>query len=496
MITDYLLVLKKFKKYKILVLGDFILDVYLQGSCTRLAPEASIPVVDVTSKKYCLGGAANAAANLSGLGAKVMFCTVVGKDAASAQSMRLLKEAGVSTDFIVSDPDRSAIVKTRVTAPSHTLVRFDEGTEDVLDTEAETELINNLHKAYFECDAVLVADYDKGLLTATVISELKKLKLIEDKFIAVDSKRAEVFAEVNPSLLKPNYDEALKLLALPHSHESRVEQLKPYGTHFFRKTNAALIALTLDQDGALFFENGKFVHRNYAPKVKDPNVSGAGDTFISALLLSLISGAAVPIAGEVAATAANIAINKQDTAICHDHELVNMLTAGEKSINMMNQLKQKCRQHRIEGKRIVFTNGCFDILHSGHVNYLRQAREMGDLLIVGINNDQSIKRLKGKDRPINSLENRIEVISALECVDYVVPFGSLNDDTPVNLIKLIRPDVFVKGGDYKNKHLPEERLLKRIGCQIAFVPFVYNQSTTQIINKVQGRSHLKIAVAN
>jgi D-beta-D-heptose 7-phosphate kinase/D-beta-D-heptose 1-phosphate adenosyltransferase len=272
--------------------------------------------------------------------------------------------------------------------------------------------------------------------------------------------------------------------------------LKPYGTHFFRKTNAALIALTLDQDGALFFENGKFVHRNYAPKVKDPNVSGAGDTFISALLLSLISGAAVPIAGEVAATAANIAINKQDTAICHDHELVNMLTAGEKSINMMNQLKQKCRQHRIEGKRIVFTNGCFDILHSGHVNYLRQAREMGDLLIVGINNDQSIKRLKGKDRPINSLENRIEVISALECVDYVVPFGSLNDDTPVNLIKLIRPDVFVKGGDYKNKHLPEERLLKRIGCQIAFVAFVYNQSTTQIINKVQGRSHLKIAVAN
>ncbi|HKG06176.1 MAG TPA: D-glycero-beta-D-manno-heptose 1-phosphate adenylyltransferase, partial [Pedobacter sp.] len=147
-------------------------------------------------------------------------------------------------------------------------------------------------------------------------------------------------------------------------------------------------------------------------------------------------------------------------------------------------------------RRIVFTNGCFDILHSGLVSYLKQAREMGDILIVGLNNDESIRRLKGKERPINTLDSRTEVLSALACVDYIVPFGSIRDDTPVNLIRIIRPEIFVKGGDYKHRDLPEEKLLRKLGCRIAFIPFVYNQSTTKIINKVQGHAHLKIAVAN
>jgi D-beta-D-heptose 7-phosphate kinase/D-beta-D-heptose 1-phosphate adenosyltransferase len=179
--TDHILLLKKFRKQKILVIGDFILDVYLQGSCTRLAPEAPVPVVDIVEKKYCLGGAANAAANLSGMGAQVFFCTVMGKDDASTQAERLLTEAGVSTDFVVSDAERSTIVKTRVTAPSHTLVRYDEGTDTSLRLAAETRMINSLHQAYFQCDAVLIADYDKGVLTSTVISELKKLKLMIPK---------------------------------------------------------------------------------------------------------------------------------------------------------------------------------------------------------------------------------------------------------------------------------------------------------------------------
>jgi D-beta-D-heptose 7-phosphate kinase/D-beta-D-heptose 1-phosphate adenosyltransferase len=494
--TDYLLLLKKFKKYRILVVGDFIQDVYLLGSCTRLAPEASVPVIDVHTRSSCLGGAANAAANLSAMGAKVSFCTVIGNDAAALESVQMLRAAGVSTENIVKEEQRRTIVKTRVSAPSHTLVRFDEGTDTDLNTAAETRFIHQLHQAYFDCDAVLIADYDKGLLTATVISELKKLKLIEDKFIAVDSKRAAVFAQLSPSLIKPNYEEAIKLLSLPHSHESRVEQLKPYGAHFFGKTNAALIALTIDEDGALFYQNGKFVHRAMAVRVKDPRVSGAGDTFISALLLSILSGASVSEGAEIATTASGISISKTETAVCTAHELLDRLSDGDKQIHLSVQLKEKCRQLRAEGKRIVFTNGCFDILHSGHVSYLRQAREMGDVLIVGLNNDESVRRLKGKERPINQLENRMEVLSALECVDYIVPFGSQRDDTPIGLIKLIHPDLFVKGGDYTNKNLPEERLLKRIGCKIVFLPFVYNQSTTQIIGRVMQQAPLKIAIAN
>ncbi|WP_256007325.1 D-glycero-beta-D-manno-heptose 1-phosphate adenylyltransferase [Pedobacter deserti] len=494
--TDYLLLFKKFKKYKILVVGDFILDVYLEGNCTRLAPEASVPVVDIVSKKHCLGGAANAAANLSALGAKVFLCTVTGNDAGLDQSARLLESAGISRDYMVADPKRSTLVKTRVTSPSHTLVRFDEGTDSPLETDAETAFIERLHQAYFQCDAVLIADYNKGTLTPTVISEIKKLKLMADKFIAVDAKRAEAFAEIAPALVKPNYDEAIRLLALPYSSESRADQLKPFGEHFQKRTNASLVALTMDKDGALFFEDGKFVHRGYARKVINPNVSGAGDTYISALMLSLIAGAALPVAADLASAAASIAIARADTAICQANELLDAVTTNQKYVSLLSQFRQKCRAFKSEGKRIVFTNGCFDILHSGHVSYLKQAREMGDLLVVGLNNDESIRRLKGSDRPINSLDNRIEVLAALEFVDYIIPFGNLRDDTPVSLIRLVKPDVFVKGGDYQGKALPEEALLRKIGCKIEFLPFVSNQSTTQIINRVRKDGHLKIAVIN
>lgn len=494
--TDYLSILRKFRKYKVLVIGDFILDVYLQGNCSRLAPEASVPVVDVLEKRYCLGAAANVAANLRALGAKVSLCSEIGKDTAGKRSVEMLKNAGIDTSSVIEADERATIVKTRVNAPSHTLLRYDEGTESQIGPDLEAELISCLESAYKYCDAVLIADYDKGKLSPGLISALKRLKQHKDKFFALDSKRAAVFAEIKPQLLKPNYEEAVKLLSLPCVGNSRVEQLKSFGLQFFEKTNARLIALTLDSDGALFFEQGHHVHRAFATQINNPNVSGAGDTFISACSLALISGNSVPVAAEIATAAAGIAIRKADTAICTDEELANLLTEGDKQITVLNLLQRKCKMFKAQGKRLVFTNGCFDILHSGHVNYLRKAKEMGDVLIVGLNNDDSIRRLKGKDRPVNSLENRIEVLSALEFVDFVVPFGNSKEDTPVNLIKHIRPDVFVKGGDYQHKFLPEEKLLKRIGCEIVFLPYVFNQSTTQIISRIERAARLNIAIAN
>jgi D-beta-D-heptose 7-phosphate kinase/D-beta-D-heptose 1-phosphate adenosyltransferase len=494
--TDYLSIIRKFKKYKILVVGDFILDVYLEGNCSRLAPEAAVPVVDVTVKKYCLGAAGNVAANLTALGAEVLLCSVTGQDEAARRSFEMLKEAGISTDLVLTSSERATIVKTRVNAPSHTLVRYDEGTEKPISARAEQELIGRLERAYKDCDAVLIADYDKGMLSPGLIAKLKQLKQQKDKFFAIDSKRAEAFAEIRPQLIKPNYEEAIKLLALPYCQESRIEQMKPFGVPLFEKTNAGLVALTLDNEGALFFENGCLVHRSFAPQVNNPKVSGAGDTFISTCLLTLLNGDGVTLAAELATTAAGIAIRKADTATCSGVELTNLLTEGDKKISDMGLLQRKCQLYKAEGKRLVFTNGCFDILHSGHVNYLRKAREMGDILIVGLNNDDSIRRLKGANRPVNSLKNRIEVLSALEFVDLVIPFGNSGDDTPVKLIKRIRPDVFVKGGDYQHKYLPEEKLLKRIRCEIIFLPYVFNQSTTQIINRIERTARLNIAIAN
>ena len=494
--TDYLSILRRFRKYKILVIGDFILDVYLHGNCNRLAPEASVPVVDVVAKRYCLGAAANVAANLRALGAKVSLCTVLGKDDAGNRSLAMLKNAGIDISPVMEADERTTIVKTRVNAPSHSLLRYDEGTESQIGPELERQLISSLESAYRNCDAVLIADYDKGTLSPGLITALKQLKQRDDKFFALDSKRAAVFAEIKPQLLKPNYEEAVKLLSLPCLRESRIEQLKSSGLPFFEKTNAQLIALTLDSDGALFFENGHHVHRAFATPINNPNVSGAGDTFISACSLALISGNPVAVAAEIATAASGIAIRKADTAICTAQELENVLMEGDKKISILSLLQRKCKMFKAEGKRLVFTNGCFDILHSGHVNYLRKAKEMGDVLIVGLNHDDSVRRLKGKDRPVNSLENRIEVLSALEFVDFVIPFGNAREDTPVNLIKHIRPDVFVKGGDYQHKFLPEEKLLKRMGCEIVFLPYVFNQSTTQIISRIERAARLNIAIAN
>ena len=493
--ANYQSFLKKFRNQNILVIGDFILDVYLEGSCTRLAPEAAVPVIDVSVKKHYLGGAANTALNLKALGCAVQFCSVTGEDEMAAKANKIMVEEGLSTEGIIRDALRSTMVKTRVCAPSHTIVRFDEGTDASISSSTEEQLIAIIYKMYSHCDGVIIADYNKGILTPGVLSALKKLRSQSDKFLAVDSKRLDFFAPLKPSLIKPNYQESISLLSLPYSYTDRAEQMKPFGQHFFNKTNAALIALTLDSEGSLYFEKGEYKFNSVAPKVNNANVSGAGDTFISAFSLALLSGAPLPAAAGIATGAATIAIQKSGTSVCFEWELSAYCIQDNKNINSVN-LKDLVRKYKSEGRRIVFTNGCFDILHSGHVSYLTTAREKGDVLIVGINNDQSIKRLKGLSRPINSLENRMKVLSGLSCVDHVISFGSQKNDTPVDLIKLIKPDVFVKGADYLHKKLPEEKLLRRLGAEIFFLPFVPDQSTTLIINKAEENNYLKIAVAN
>lgn len=494
--TDYCSVLKKFKRLKVLVIGDFILDVYLKGNCTRIAPEASVPVIDLTAKVHCLGGAANAAANLTAMGCKVLFCSVTGEDRPGEIARQLLLEAGVSPSLLIAAKARTTMVKTRVTAPSHTLLRYDEGSTNALSKETEVILIENLKKVFMECDAVLIADYDKGVLTPAVMDAICELKQTGDKFIAVDSKRIAAFAALKPALIKPNYEEAIQLLSLPHTDEARAAQLIPHGKALEQHTNAAVIALTLDQDGAVFFEKGVFKHHMPAVHIHHPFVSGAGDTFISACLLALVTNCSLSAAAAIASAAAAVAVSKPDTAICNSDELENALIGPEQVIYRKSNLREKCRRYKLDGKRIVFTNGCFDILHSGHVNYLRKAKELGDILIVGLNTDASVKRLKGSDRPVNSLQNRIEVLAGLACIDHIVTFGSIRDDTPIGLLRTIKPDVFVKGGDYQGKYLPEEVHLKKMACRIEFLPFVFNQSTTKIILRIQEKSELKIAIAN
>jgi D-beta-D-heptose 7-phosphate kinase / D-beta-D-heptose 1-phosphate adenosyltransferase len=243
-----------------------------------------------------------------------------------------------------------------------------------------------------------------------------------------------------------------------------------------------LSQLHLDTEGAIIFEEGRSPYRTYANPVPHSYAAGAGDTFVSALALALGAGAHTPAAAEIASAASSIVVCKEGTASCSSEELIEHFSTEEKFVNDAFQLTARIAYYRRNGLRVVFTNGCFDILHRGHISYLNKAKEFGDILIVGLNSDNGVRRLKGPDRPINSLEDRGQVLSALSCVDHIIPF---DEDTPAELIKVIEPDVFVKGGDYTRETLPEAPLVEKQGGEVVLLPYISDRSTTGIIEKIQ-----------
>jgi D-beta-D-heptose 7-phosphate kinase / D-beta-D-heptose 1-phosphate adenosyltransferase len=481
---DFLSIIQAFKTKRVLVIGDFILDVYVKGISTRLCPEAPVPVVDVTDRIELLGGAANTACNVATLGAEVYFASVIGHDNDGDKAITLLQEAGIDTGNVIRSHTRKTIVKTRVMAGGHVLTRFDSGDESPID-----EICNNAFlsvvKDIVHYDAIIISDYAKGVITEQLVEALAHItQQYTSVFIAVDSKRLPFFSRLRPSLVKPNYDEAIKLLGLAPQGSGRQEQLAPLGELLYTKTQAGITALTLDAEGSLLFEKNNCIHKTTAPAVANPNVSGAGDTYISAFTLACITGAATTTASAIATAAAAIAIQKEGTASCSCKELQNYFDVHSKYISSCETLGMICDLYRTSGRKIVFTNGCFDILHSGHVSYLEEARNLGDVLIVGINTDESIKRLKGETRPINTLADRMKVLAALRSVDYVIAFGSEEDDTPVPVLEIVKPHIFAKGGDYTEADLPEAETIRRNGGEITFIPFVPDHSTSIIIQRI------------
>lgn len=477
-------IISQFAGKKILVLGDFILDIYLKGTSTRLSPEAPVPVVDVAERASFLGGAANTVCNLRKLGAWVTFCTVIGCDKNKEEAIWLLERIDVDTRTIIKHPERITITKTRIVADKHVVTRFDEGTEECLDELTTQQLVSILETNYTRHDAIVISDYDKGIVNSSLLKAIDRLQKHSPKFLVVDSKRLHFFSSLHPSFIKPNYVEMMQLLQMPQRFHKRAEQVKPMTGGLFEKMNAAIMAITIDTEGSVIAEKGRVVHRCFAPPVESPHVSGAGDTYLSAFLLSYICGGDAKMSGEIATAAAAIAVKKELTSHCSVEELMKYFDLDKKMITSLNQLKAICDEFHEQGKRVIFTNGCFDILHSGHVSYLHNVRKLGDLLIVGLNTDESIKRLKGKTRPINPLADRLQVLAALSDVDYIVPFGDVKDDTPVQLIKIVRPDIFAKGGDYTKEKLPEAAIVEQLGGEIVFVPHLPDHSTTEIINRI------------
>lgn len=498
-LTKYL---DKFSKLKVLVVGDAILDSFLKGESLRLCREAPVPVVDCQNITQIPGGAANTAVNAANLGAQTQFLTVIGADLEGKTLVEKLNSFRVNTKLVIKDNNRITLVKQRVNSDFQMVVRVDFGSSHELERKTEKKFIQKLREVYSQFNTVIISDYGKGVITKRVIEELAKLQQKTPKILVVDSSRLKQFALVRPTVVKPNYQEAVEVLGIKKKEkgESRISQIWQKKDQLLVSTGAESAAVTFDVNGALLFERqiglgkqigvggSQFPLRTYSEARDHKNASGAGDTFTAALALSLSAGATTAQAARICSGATSVVLDQEGTTPCFLAQLKQSM-GGQNTAVGLSQLKRFISGIRSLGKKIVFTNGCFDILHVGHTTYLSEAKKLGDILVVGINSDKSVKQLKGLDRPVNVLEDRMAILSALDSVDLVIPFAQ---DSPVNLIKQIKPDIYVKGGDYNRESLPETMVVESYGGSVKIIPITYNRSTTKIIKRIKSRVSPKL----
>lgn len=485
MSSDLFDVVARFTGLRVLVVGEAILDTYLRGTSTRLCREAPAPIVDVEAREDACGGAANTAANVRALGADVSLLTVLGEDADAARLIGCLGRSGVRLDDAIAVPGRATLVKQRVVAGAQLLVRFDSGSTEPVAEEVEARVIATLRRRYREVDVVIVSDYGYGILTPSVITALAELQRSTPRVLFVDSKHLPLYRQAGVTAVKPNFDEASALLGGSARFDpgDRAEAVLGRAARLLTRVGAQYVAVTLDVDGAVILDREGGWYRTYATAASNARAAGAGDTFGAAFALALGAGAAMPAAAEVARAAAQAVVERDGTTVCTLDDVRAGLLDGGKILGDPRSLVALVNAHRRAGRRIVFTNGCFDIVHRGHVTYLSQAKALGDVLIVGVNSDDSVRRLKGADRPVNAFEDRAQVLAGLSSVDHVIEF---REDTPEALIRLIGPDVVAKGGDYTDETLPEAALVRALGGEVRFLPYLEGASTTGLIAHIRG----------
>jgi D-beta-D-heptose 7-phosphate kinase / D-beta-D-heptose 1-phosphate adenosyltransferase len=470
---------------RILVLGDAMLDSYLGGETTRLAREAPVPIVDVRERRDVPGGAANAAANLAALGAEPVLLSVIGADHEGMLLRSALERHDVGTGCMLSGLERRTLTKTRVVSGGQIVIRYDEGTSAPLGAEIEQELCGLLAIEARTCDAIVVSDYSHGVVTPAVIRTLEQLQRESPRVLVVDAKRPALYAGCGVAAGKPSWDVAAELLGLAATAGARAAVVANRGDELLGLLGARAAAVTLDGDGVVLVERGAEPYRIYARRMPSGQTAGAGDTFTVAFAAALAAGGTTPAAAELAAAAASVTVGRPGTTVCTAAELRERLNGGAKVAPDRVALAAELDRLRQLGRRIVLTSGCFDLLHRGHVTYLGRAKALGDVLVVGVNTDDGVRRLKGPERPLNPLDDRLQVLAALSCVDYVIEF---DEDTPEQLIEALRPDVFTKGGDYTRELLPETAAVERLGGTVEILPFVLDRSTTLLIERAAGRA--------
>lgn len=469
------LTMPRFDKSQVLVIGDVMLDRYWHGSTSRISPEAPVPVVKVGQVEDRAGGAGNVALNIAALGAGATLVGVVGADEAGESLRSRLQAAGIHTDFQVTAA-RPTITKLRVISRHQQLLRMD--FEEAFVAEDSAQFAAKAAAVLPGMGALILSDYAKGTLHNThILIDMARAAGVP---VLVDPKGTDFSRYRGATLLTPNLHEFETVVGACHNEAELVAR----GTVLMEALNLEALLITRG-------EHGMTLLRPHQPELHLPararevfDVTGAGDTVISVLAASLAAGETLPNAVGLANLAAGIVVGKLGTATISGPELrmaIQQEQGTQRGVMTEEQLLIALDDARARGEKIVFTNGCFDIIHAGHVGYLEDARALGNRLIVAINSDESVRRLKGESRPINPVDRRMAVLAGLSAVDWVTSYG---DDTPERLLALIKPDVLVKGGDYTEQQVVGWEIVKAYGGEVRSLSFFDNCSTTAIVNKI------------
>ncbi len=463
-------------KPSLLVIGDVMLDHYLWGKCERISPEAPVQVVDIQNESVVLGGAGNVVNNLLSLGANVSVLSVVGDDENGNELLSMLEALGADAKGIVRQEGRKTSKKSRVIASHQQVVRFDSESKDDITDASSKALLEACEACMLDVDAILLSDYGKGVLTTAFTCKVIALAKKYQKLILVDPKGDDYSKYAGATLITPNKKEASIATKIAIKDD---ESLQKAGALLRERLHLDYAIITLSEDGMAIFGEHFEKMPTVAREVYD--VTGAGDTVLASLGYALSCKLSMSEAASFANAAAAVVVGKLGSATvtldevdAYEHTLRH--SSAQSKIKTKEQMVEFLKHQKHQ--KIIFTNGCFDILHVGHVKYLEVAKSFGDILIVGLNSDESIKRLKGINRPINALEDRAYILAGLESVSFVVPF---EEDTPYELISAIRPDILVKGADYEGKEVVGSSIAK----EVRLVQFIEGKSTTKLIERIQ-----------
>ncbi|MFN5741738.1 MAG: D-glycero-beta-D-manno-heptose 1-phosphate adenylyltransferase [Planctomyces sp.] len=476
------------------IIGDAMLDRYVYGDVCRISPEAPVMILNANSTEDRLGGAAAAASFLRHLGVHVSLQTAVGDDQNGSVLTQLLTEQGIATSSVLRDADRVTTVKERILGgrpqrEPRQILRVDHETRRPLSGELTSRLLGAIPHYAPNSHILVLSDYGKGICTERLVRELVQICRIRNIPLLVDPARGAVLNKYyGVSLLKPNRDEAGELTG---RNISSIEMAMEAAVEIQHRGDIETVVITLDQIGCVFVTHGQPpVHLpTEASQITD--ITGAGDMFLAALAYAVGNGQDLPEAVRLANRAAGLEVRRLGATPVSLPELelasVSRAMGTEKKVVSFAELSAIRNQHRSLGHKLVFTNGCFDLFHAGHLHSLEQARQLGDVLIVGLNSDDSVRRLKGPSRPLITAEQRARILAALACVAYVVIY---EDDTPCRILAELQPDVLVKGGTYTAGQVVGREIVEVYGGRIVLISPQPNVSTTSLVSRIQESAHV------